>query len=86
MEEKREILDPEQRAEMHDLVEAIVDLFDRNKVDTSVGMHALCRTIAYGGIQLDKLTKRQLVAMVVESVSAHYDSFQRMLKHREENK
>ena len=83
MEDKREILDPEQQAEMHDLFEAIVDLLGRNDNGMNVTMHALCRAVAYGGVQLnhyDTVTKRQFVSMVVESVSAHYDTFQSAIK------
>lgn len=72
----RKILNPESQNEMHDLFEALTDFIGEKDVDMNVIMHALCRTIAYGGVQMhryDKVTKRQFVAMVVESASAHYD-------------
>ena len=83
MEDKREILDPADQEAMHDMFEALVDFIGGRDVHMNVIMHALCRTLAYGGMQLnryDKVTKRQFVSMVVESTSAHYDSLARALE------
>lgn len=88
MEEKREILDPEQRAEMYDLCEALVDFVGEKDVSINVIMHALCRTLAYGGVQMkhcDKMTKNQFVANVVEAVSAHYEVLEIAIKLSEEH-
>lgn len=77
MENDREILSPADQADMHDMFEALVDFIGKRDLDMNVIMHALCRTLAYGGVQLnryDKVTKHHFVSMVVESTSAHYDT------------
>lgn len=84
MNDTKKRLSPEDQNDMHDLFEALTDFIGEKDVDMNVIMHALCRTIAYGGVQMyryDEMTKRQFVAMVVESTSAHYDDLFEALKH-----
>lgn len=76
MDKKQKVMNPQDQNDMHDLFEALTDFIGEKDVDMNVIMHALCRTIAYGGVQLyryDKVTKNHFVSMAVESISAHYD-------------
>lgn len=85
--DERNKLDHADMVEMHDLFEAFIDMAGKHDTDTNVVMHALCRAIAYGGVQMthyDKMTKNQFVANVVEAVSAHYDSMMRAYEQRGE--
>jgi hypothetical protein len=88
MGESRKVMDHEDQVVMHDLFEALTDFIGEKDVDMNVIMHALCRTIAFGGVQLnrhDEVTKRHFVSMVVESVSAHYDHFVEMIQQHGEH-
>lgn len=83
--DERNKLDHADMVEMHDLFEAIIDMAGKHDTDTNVVMHALCRAIAYGGVQMthyDKMTKNQFVANVVEAVSAHYDNMMMLSEKR----
>lgn len=70
-------LDDEYLDNIHEMFDELVEFIGTKDVDMNVIMHALCRTVAYGGVQMgryDTMTKNHFVAMVVESVSAHYDA------------
>lgn len=79
---ERKTLSPAEQADLYDLFEALVGFVGEKDISMDVIMHALCRTLAYGGVQMthyDKVSKRQFVAMVVESVSAHYEILSKAL-------
>jgi hypothetical protein len=69
-------MNPAEIAQMYDMFEHFLMTLEKSDIDFSVGMHALIRTVAYGGVilkEMDTMTKRQFVALAVERLSQHYD-------------
>lgn len=73
---KGDPLNPDEVSRMHDLHEAFLAMIEEDGSTFSVGVHALARTLAHGGLLLREaagVSKREFVAGIVESLSQHYD-------------